>query len=107
MISSSGKGSSSMSSVVGELRVASMPVSALSLSLPLPSTGLRQGRVPTGMPLYTADFVRCLSFPAPLLHRVWTNPPFCTQCLTCHGGGLSCTRDVTARMTLLLFRYSF
>lgn len=64
---SSRAGPSSMASVVtGELRVANMPVAALSLSLPFPAAGLRDGRVPSGMPLYAADFVRGLSFPAPL-----------------------------------------
>jgi hypothetical protein len=65
-----------MASVVtGELRVASMPVAALSLSLPFPAAGLRDGRVPSGMPLYAADFVRGLSFPAPLPQLVCTPHP--------------------------------
>lgn len=65
-----------MASVVtGELRVANMPVAALSLSLPFPAAGLRDGRVPSGMPLYAADFVRGLSFPAPLPQLVCTPHP--------------------------------
>jgi hypothetical protein len=81
-MSSSRAGSSSMASVVtGELRLANMPVAALSLSLPFPAASLRDGRVPSGMPLYTADFVRGLSFPAPLPHLVCTPHSIATPAL--------------------------